>query len=30
MKTFAEYLTESKKTYEFKVGVAGELTRRLC
>ena len=25
MKTFAEYLTESKKTYEFKVGVAGEL-----
>lgn len=25
MKSFAEYLTESKKTYEFKVGVAGEL-----
>tara|TARA_B100000925_G_scaffold291526_1_gene279934 strand:+ start:4550 stop:5110 length:561 start_codon:yes stop_codon:yes gene_type:complete len=25
MKRFAEYLTESKKTYEFKVGVAGEL-----
>jgi len=25
MKTFAEYLTESKKTYEFKVGVAGEI-----
>ena len=26
MKSFAEYLTESKKTYEFKVGVAGELS----
>jgi len=25
MKTFAEYLTESKKTYEFKIGIAGEL-----
>jgi len=25
MKKFVEYLTESKKTYEFKVGVAGEL-----
>lgn len=25
MKSFAEYLTESKKTYPFKVGVAGEL-----
>jgi hypothetical protein len=25
MKTFTEVLTESKKTYEFKVGVAGEL-----
>jgi hypothetical protein len=25
MKTFAEYLTESKKTYKFKVRVAGEL-----
>ena len=25
MKTFTEYLTESKKTYEFKVGFAGEL-----
>jgi len=25
MKKFADYLTESKKTYEFKVGVAGEL-----
>jgi hypothetical protein len=25
MKTFAEYLTESKKTYEFKIGVAGEV-----
>lgn len=25
MKTFADYLTESKKTYEFKIGVAGPL-----
>lgn len=25
MKTFKDYLTESKKTYEFKVGLAGEL-----
>jgi hypothetical protein len=25
MKTFKEYLTESKKTYEFKIGIAGEL-----
>ena len=25
MKTFTEYLTESKKIYEFKVGIAGEL-----
>jgi hypothetical protein len=25
MKNFADYLTESKKTYQFKVGVAGEL-----
>jgi len=25
MKSFVEYLTESKKTYEFKVGIAGEL-----
>lgn len=25
MKSFAEFLTESKKTYEFKIGVAGEL-----
>ena len=25
MKNFAEYLTESKKTYEFKIGVAGDL-----
>ena len=25
MKRFAEYLTESKKTYNFKVRVAGEL-----
>lgn len=25
MKNFADYLTESKKTYEFKIGVAGEL-----
>jgi len=25
MKKFTEYLTESKKTYEFKVGVAGEI-----
>lgn len=25
MKSFAEYLTESKKTYEFKIGIAGEL-----
>jgi hypothetical protein len=25
MKTFADYLTESKKTYNFKVGIAGEL-----
>jgi hypothetical protein len=24
MKKFAEFLTESKKTYEFKIGVAGE------
>lgn len=25
MKTFAEYLTESKKTYKFKIGLAGDL-----
>lgn len=25
MKRFTEYLTESKKTYQFKIGVAGEL-----
>jgi hypothetical protein len=25
MKSFAEYITESKKTYDFKIGVAGEL-----
>ena len=25
MKSFKEFLTESKKTYEFKIGVAGEL-----
>lgn len=25
MKNFVDYLTESKKTYEFKIGVAGEL-----
>ena len=25
MKTFVEYLTEAKKTYKFKFGVAGEL-----
>ena len=25
MKSFVEFLTESKKTYEFKIGVAGEL-----
>lgn len=25
MKTFAEFLTESKKSYKFKVGIAGEL-----
>lgn len=25
MRSFAQYLTESKKTYEFKIGVAGEL-----
>lgn len=25
MKSFAQYLTESKKTYEFKIGVAGDL-----
>ena len=25
MKSFKEYLTESKKTYQFKIGVAGEL-----
>ena len=25
MKKFADYLTESKRTYEFKVGVAGDL-----
>ena len=25
MKTFAEYLTESKKLYQFKIGIAGEL-----
>jgi hypothetical protein len=25
MKTFSNYLTESKKVYEFKVGVAGDL-----
>ena len=24
MKNFADYLTESKKTYEFKIGIAGE------
>lgn len=26
MKSFAEYLTESKKTYEFKIKIAGELS----
>ena len=25
MKTFKDYLTESKKTYQFKIGIAGEL-----
>ena len=25
MKSFTEYLTESKKTYKFKIGVANEL-----
>jgi len=25
MKSFVEYLTESKKTYEFKIGVAGDV-----
>jgi hypothetical protein len=25
MKKFTDYLTESKKTYEFKIGIAGEL-----
>jgi len=25
MKSFVEYLTESKKTYDFKIGIAGEL-----
>ena len=25
MKSFSEYLTESKKTYEFKIGIAGAL-----
>lgn len=25
MKSFSEYLTESKKTYAFKIGIAGEL-----
>lgn len=25
MKNFAQFLTESKKTYEFKIGVAGEI-----
>ena len=25
MKSFVEYLTESKKTYEFKIGIAGQL-----
>jgi hypothetical protein len=25
MKSFVEYLTESKKTYDFKIGVAGDL-----
>lgn len=25
MKTFKDYLTESKKTYKFKIGVAGEI-----
>jgi len=25
MRTFADYLTESKKTYDFKIGVAGPL-----
>ena len=25
MKSFAEYLTESKKTYDFKIGIAGDL-----
>jgi hypothetical protein len=29
MKTFSEYLTESKKTYQFKIGVAGELPEGL-
>ncbi len=26
MKSFTEYLTESKKTYEFKIKVAGDLS----
>ena len=25
MKTFKDYLTESKKTYQFKIGIAGDL-----
>ena len=25
MKLFKEYLTESKKTYEFKIGLAGDM-----
>ena len=24
MKNFADYLTESKRTYEFKIGIAGD------
>jgi hypothetical protein len=29
MKTFKDYLTESKKTYEFKIGIAGELPENI-
>ena len=29
MKSFAEYLTESEKTYFFKIGIAGEIPEGL-
>ena len=30
MKTYREYLTESKKSYEFKVKIAGEQKKEYC